>query len=375
MKIAHIKSIYDRIGGIESLIEGVMPELVNMSDVEPLVIVIGDQRNEEIERRLSAQGQARLVFLRWRGLKGVVAASRELGRVLTEENVDLVHSHDMRANLLIALLRPFRALPWLCHMHGWLGETHKGRYKVYEAIDRRLVARADHVMVGSHAALEEVQAAGARKSSVAANAVNLPELSTGDRDALGLPAEAVVFTITGRLHFGKGQDLFLRALAALDDTIPWHAVVIGVGPAEAELKAMAEELGIAARVQFTGFVDSIAPWIAASDAIAVPSRKESLPLTCLEAMAAARPVVVSHTGDLPRVVQDGETGLVVPVGDIGALSAAFDRLARDATLRKDMGQAARRAIEAGYTVSVLARAMVAVAQTLVTARRSDRKSR
>lgn len=364
MKIAHIKSVYDRIGGIESLIEVIMPELLAMPGVEPIVILIGATRHEEIENRLSAQGRVRLIFLRWRGLKGAPLAARDLNRVLRDEGVDVVHTHDMRANLLVSMVRFFRKTPWLCHMHGWLGDTHKGRHKMYESIDRRLVARADHVLVGSNAALKEVRDAGARTSSVAWNAVTIPETLPAKSTVEAAPESAVVFTMMGRLHHGKGQDLFLKALARLDDDIAWHGVIVGVGGAEAELKALAEELSIADRVTFTGFVPEVAPWIASSDVIAVPSRKESLPLTCLEAMALARPVVVAETGDLPLVVSDGETGLVVPVDDVERLAAAFGKLARDPVLRSEMGAAARRVAIENHSAGALAKATVDVAKGL-----------
>lgn len=365
MKIAHIKSLYDRIGGVESLIEGVMPELLDLPDVEPIVIFIGNTRHEEIESRLSAQGRVRLVFLRWRGLKGAPLAARELKRVLRAEGVDVVHTHDMRANLLVSMVRIVRKIPWLCHMHGWLGDTHKGRHKIYEAIDRLLIARADHVLVGSNAALKEVRAAGARSSSVAWNAVAIPESPVTSTAMVAAPESATIFAVIGRLHHGKGQDLFLKALARLDDTIAWHGIIIGVGDAEAELKALAQTLSIADRVTFTGFVPEVGPWIAASDVIAVPSRKESLPLTCLEAMAMARPVVVAKTGDLPLVVRDGETGFVVPVDDVEKLAQAFSTLANDVDLRASMGTAARCAAIENHSVGALAKATLRIAQGLV----------
>jgi glycosyltransferase involved in cell wall biosynthesis len=365
MKIAHIKSLYDRIGGVESLIAGVMPELLAMPEVEPVVILIGDTRHEEIENRLSAQGRVKFVFLRWRGLKGAPLLARDLKRILDNETVDVVHTHDMRANLLVSMVRCFRRIPWLCHMHGWLGDTHKGRHKIYEAVDRRLVALADHVLVGSNAALKEVRNAGARKSSVAWNAVAIPERVPQKSDVEGAPASAIVFTVMGRLHHGKGQDLFLKALARLEGNIEWHGVIVGVGGAEAELKALAETLSIADRVTFTGFVPDVAPWIAASDVVAVPSRKESLPLTCLEAMAMACPVVVAETGDLPQVVHNGETGFVVPIDDVERLALAFSTLARDASLRARMGKEARRVAIANHSVGALAKATVDVARGLL----------
>lgn len=360
MKVAHVKSLYDRIGGIETLLESVLPELQARPGVDPLVILIADRRNREIEARLSDNGRIPLLILPWHGLKSAPFAARRLAAMLAEQGVDVIHTHDMRANLLAALTRPFRARPWICHIHGWLGPTHSGVHRVYEAIDRRLVRYADLVLVGSHATLDEVRAAGARRAEVIWNAVRLPDPEqTAGRAALSLPGDAVIFTILGRMHPGKGHDLFIQALAELADEPAWHGVIIGTGDDDyaRALKRQVETAGLGERVTFTGFVAHTAPWIAASDVIVVPSRKESLPLTCLEGMAAARAVVVSRAGDLARVVTDGQSGLVVPIGDAGALAAALARLQGDRPLREALGAAALARIEQHHTAPVLAAGM------------------
>ncbi|SDD54293.1 glycosyltransferase family 4 protein [Ruegeria marina] len=367
MRIAHVKSLYDDIGGIESLLETVLPVQQEMDGVEPLIILIADKRHPEIERRLTSDGRVPMEVLKWRGLKSAPLAAHQMARLLDRCKADVVHTHDMRANLLAAMARPFNRRPWLCQIHGWLGTTHSGIHAVYETIDRRLVRYADHVLVGSHAARAEVQAAGARRTSVAWNAVALPDIAAADRASLGLPETVVVFTMLGRVHRGKGQDLFLEALAGLAMDQPWHGVVVGSGKPEDEaaLRERVDRLGLSERVTLTGFVPRTAPWIAASDVIVVPSRKESLPLTCLEGMAAGRAVIVSATGDMPRVVTDGVSGRVIPVGDAGALSAAMADLLADAAKRRRFGAAARARIEQHHTAAALATAMAETAGALV----------
>ncbi len=368
MRVAHVKSLYGPIGGIETMLEGVFPALAAHPGVEPVLFFVSHQPAPDLMHRLTAGGRIECHRLAWHGLKGLPLTIASLLRELKAGGIDVIHTHDMRANLLAATSRPFRRAPWLCHVHGWLGPTHKGRHRVYEAMDRRLVRGADHVLVGSHAAKEEVRAEGVRSCSVAWNAVPLPDVLAGDREGLGLDPGKVVFTILGRLHAGKGQDLFLEALAALAGSPQWQGVIVGVGEMEGELKALAARLGIAERVRFTGFVESTAPWIAASDVIVVPSRKESLPLTCLEGMAHGKAVIVSTAGDLARVVDDGRSGLVVPIGSARAITAAMARLLADEAERERFGAAARRHVEKHHSAERLAGEMIRAARDLLAPR-------
>lgn len=362
IRVAHIKSNYGHVGGIESMLESLMPEFAVQPGIESVVIFLSREPDPALEKRLSAGGKVRLIRLPWTGLAASPKTALALRRLVCDENIALLHTHDMRANLLAALVRIFQRVPWICHIHGWLGPTHSRLYRMFEAVDRALMRRADHVLTGSYATLDEVRLAGARAASVVPNAVLLPPPTDrgSARQSVGLPEAGVIFTVLGRLHPGKGQDLFLNALSRLPRDMPWQGVIVGSGGEDAALKALANTLDLGNRLRFAGFVESTAPWIAASDVIAVPSRKESLPLTCLEGMAQGRAVVVSTAGDLPRVVSDGRTGLIVPINDAPALEAAFLRLLLDSELRTQLGEAARTHIAENNTVSVLARQIATV---------------
>jgi glycosyltransferase involved in cell wall biosynthesis len=147
-----------------------------------------------------------------------------------------------------------------------------------------------------------------------------------------------------------GVDLLLRAFAALPDTC--RLLIVGDGPQRAELEALAHELGIAARTEFTGAVAhaDVPSFLNRLDIYAAPSRldSESFGVAVIEASACALPVVVSDAGGLPEVVRDGETGLVVPRDDVPALQAALQRLVLDPDLRDVLGRGGRMRVERQY---------------------------
>jgi glycosyltransferase involved in cell wall biosynthesis len=353
-----LKSDYERAGGPETLLRG-MATTIDRDRFEPTLAMLRKPDMEPVTHYPNCLSQ---VELPWRGIAGLPATARRAAAIAREINAAVVHSHDMRANAVAAAMRLFHPLPWIAHVHGWLGETHRGRWRVYEAIDRRLVRVADRVLVGSRAAQQEVRGCGVRHVDVVPNAVAIVDASALDKDTtavrteIGAPNGAVVIGMVGRLHACKGHDIFLKAFAKLIQSgLDVHGLIVGEGPESATLRVLAGTLGIADHVAFTGFVPDAHPWLAAMDIVAVPSIQDSLPLTALEAMSYARPIVTSSAGDLPVAIEDGVSGFVVPIGDVDALARCLAVLAGNPTLRRRMGAAGRVRAADVYSADAMAR--------------------
>jgi glycosyltransferase involved in cell wall biosynthesis len=168
------------------------------------------------------------------------------------------------------------------------------------------------------------------------------------RSGMRTQTTAVAFRVAvlGRIADWKGQDVLIRALAepALAE-IGARAVIAGdayPGEPAPDIGALARELGVSDRVEFTGFTPNPEQILASVDAVAVPStRPDPLPNSAIEALAAGVPVVAANHGGLPEIVRDGVTGLLVPPGDAQALARALRTLADDTALRARMAEAAR----------------------------------
>ncbi len=156
----------------------------------------------------------------------------------------------------------------------------------------------------------------------------------------------------GALNASKGLSYLMEALAKLvQEGRRFHWLVVGDGMLRPALESQAWQLGLTSRVHFVGFQQyaRIPAWLSAADVLVQPSMDEGLPRSVLEAMSIGLPVVSSEVGGLPEVVRPGETGFLVPRGDIEALARALRALDADPDLRRRLGDAGRRLVEEKYS--------------------------
>jgi len=192
------------------------------------------------------------------------------------------------------------------------------------------------------------------------------------RARLGARGPVVLFL--SALTRQKGVHVLLRALPAVLAACPDVTVAVaGDGGYAAEARQLAQALGVSHAVTFLGRVEhGAAPSLmAACDVFVLPTlRQEGLPFAVLEAMACARPVIVSRIGGVPSVVGDGDNGLLVPPGEERALAAALTRVVSDLALAERLGARARATIERGYSAAAMVRGTAETFERAVRGRRS-----
>jgi glycosyltransferase involved in cell wall biosynthesis len=154
-----------------------------------------------------------------------------------------------------------------------------------------------------------------------------------------------------------------QALALLKDR-PWRALLVGDGPARAEIERLMAPLG--EHVRFAGAVphDALPALYAGADLYLWPAINEAYGMAFLEAQAAGLPVVAGRTGGVPTVVADGVSGLLTPVGDAPAFAAAVARLLDDPAERARLAAAARDRIAAHHDERAAGHALAAALRTL-----------
>lgn len=176
-------------------------------------------------------------------------------------------------------------------------------------------------------------------------------------DAPSPPSPAPLrLLVVGRLVRQKGVDLILEAMARTP--VPLDLTVVGDGGARPALEAQAAALGLQTRVRFAGWLERTALPDAyrAADLFVFPSRDEGMPNVVLEAMATGLPVAATDIAGNRDLVVDGETGFLLPVDDVAALTAALERLAANPDLRRRMGAAGRRRVVERFSWAAVATA-------------------
>ncbi len=215
--------------------------------------------------------------------------------------------------------------------------------------------------------LQVIPLALARSDSLAKRLIELgcpPEKIRINRT--GLPLEELIFSDRSsraghplrliqacRLIEKKGLRTTIEAFAQLRRQVPDSSLIIaGDGPLRDELAALVARLGLAAYVQFTGFLDQarLREWFANSDIFVHPSEitagsdQEGVPNSLLEAMATGLPVVATLHGGIPEAVIDGKNGLLVAERDIAAVAGAMLELANDPARRLELGRAGAQSV-------------------------------
>jgi glycogen synthase len=259
---------------------------------------------------------------------------------------DVVHAHGPSTALWVYLRTQRRKRPLISTLHT-VTSAHHGRELAEVAA---LVRESDRMTGVSQVVVNDLvdlfpDVAG--RVSVVRNAVAAPPK----------PPEAVAedapLVCIGRLVPLKGFDMVIEAFALV---APRHhgarLMIVGDGPHRGDLVALAQRSGVGRRVEFIGAVDhdDIFDVLAASRALVMASHYEGLPLVSLEAAWAGRPVVGMSYPGLAEVVVDGVTGMLVPPGDVAALSRSMENMLASTEVATTLGKAARARMEANWSI-------------------------
>ena len=163
------------------------------------------------------------------------------------------------------------------------------------------------------------------------------------RADLGIPDDAFVVGMVGRVSPQKAPDVFIRMAKLVNDKIPnAYFIIVGNGMLENEIREYAEEQGFSDRLHITGWVDNPMSYVELFDVGCLLSRWEGFGLALPEYMMAGKPIVATSVDAIPNIIKDGENGLLVNVDDVDGASKAVNRIFDDSVLR-------RKLIEHGYS--------------------------
>ncbi len=291
-------------------------------------------------------------------LRGPLEPARAaLAQILHADAPDLVHSHMLRADVLLA--RQGRRTTYLrcTSLHNMFDREIPSRLRrlVYRGLAIWSYRRFDAILPVSEYVRRYAQAylrVKDQKVRVVPNGIDATSFRHRAADDHAVPkTDGKVVLSVGRLDRNKGQELLLQAMARSRrrDVEVW---LVGKGPREAMLRQLALQLPVP--VRFLGWRDDVPALMARADVVVQASRWEALANTVLEALALGRPVVATDAGGTSEAVVDGETGWLVAVEDVEALARAIDHALEDPGEAARRGERGRTRVDEHFTIEAAA---------------------
>ncbi|MGH7812719.1 MAG: glycosyltransferase [Candidatus Binataceae bacterium] len=288
-----------------------------------------------------------------------LAAGARLACILSRERIDILHCHLFIASLFgagAARIAGVGTVIETCHgPEVWrIGKRLRGGFWVDRQVSR-LVDRYIAVSPAAASHLIENKGVPRAKVRVIRNGRDLDRYAPQSKEEgvkirgeLGLGGGPVILVLA-RLAEQKGHRHLIDAIARLVPRWPrLTALFAGEGPLEGALREQCAALKLNGQVRFLGYRGDVRGLLAAADLVALPSLYEGLPLVAIEALAAGKPIVATAVDGTPEVVIDGQTGLLVPPADPGALAQAIERVLADPALGASLAAAGQAHVRENF---------------------------
>jgi glycosyltransferase involved in cell wall biosynthesis len=266
------------------------------------------------------------------------AAARWMRRAILANDVQIVHAHTAHAVALAAMA--VRRTPARMVL------TRRTAFRLRaNPFTRWKYRRASAMIAISERVKEMLVAGGMNPAAIEVIPSGVPmdrEVAPASRAELGVAADAPLVVLVSALTREKDPLTFVRAVgAAREEVTTLRALIVGEGPLRAAVESEVEKLGLSDVVQLTGHRSDADSLIATADLLALCSTEEGLGSVLLDAMALGKPVVATDAGGIPEIVVQGETGLLVPIGDHRAMGSAIAQVLTDRELAARFADGAR----------------------------------
>jgi len=288
-------------------------------------------------------------------------AIRRIRREIHDRGISVIHAQTRVTQFMAAVLSRMTGVPHVSTCHGFFRPRLWRR--IFPCWGRRVIAISDQVAVH----LRRDFGVAPERIRVIRNGIDLHRFSPANpqrhaeyQERLGCGHRKVV-GILARLSDVKGHHILIEALNLVKTDVPQvKLLIVGEGRQEAVLKRQVADSGLTEWVDFYPVVNQASDFLAAFDCFVMPSLQEGLGLSVMEAQAAGLPVIASRVGGIPSLIRDGETGILVPPGDVRHLARAIRRVLTDADLARRLGEQARHEAEQFYGAQEMAQAVLDV---------------
>lgn len=350
-------------GGEISLLE--LMKYLDEERFQPLIVC---PCRGEMLKKLEDEGHCvqvvNMVSLRKMNLFKILTAIWQLYRYVKKNKIALVHANGSRCAVYAVLACKILKVPVIWHVRVM------GRDKWFDPFLSRF---ADKIIVISEAVRERFRRnpRALQKTVVIYNGIDLERFHPASghpvlRDEFGLEKWVPMVGMVGRMDHYKDFSTFLYAAREVMRKIPdAQFFLVGSGELMPKMMELAHRLQLEKSVHFLGNREDIIPILASLDVFVLASKSEGFGRALAEAMAMQKPVVASRVGGIVEIVEDGISGILVPVKDYDAMAMEIVKLLKNSNLARQMGAQARKRIEQHFSIDQHVRQIEAVYEQLL----------
>ena len=316
----------------------------------------GDGNSEKLGQRAKKLGIKVALIPDNRGLD-LAAISKIKGHII-QENIDICHSHDTKSNFysLFASINTKAKLATTAH-----GSTRDSlKKRIYLYLDEKLAYKKFHKII---AVSEDIKKQLIRlkidcdrivviQNGIDNDLINIFSDEGNSDSQLEIPRKGKMIGIIGRLYPDKGHSFFLEAFSHVLKLYPdITCIIVGDGPERAGIQNKIQKLGLENAVILCGARKNMKEIYEMIDILVIPSKREGLPYTLLEAMIRNIPVVSTMVGDIPLLIKNGLSGLLVESGDVKSMTDSLVGMISNPGKSKEMAEYAYRTVMNDYTAN------------------------
>jgi glycosyltransferase involved in cell wall biosynthesis len=360
-------------GGIETAVINWLRTL-DRTQFEPYLFCFANPgATEDPFVRAATEAGLEVQRIPWSRSKPVLRAARAMAAHVNCLGIQILHCHNTYAQLVAIVTGRLTGIKTITTLYVW------GRFgwkrAILQWVDRFSLRYLDRISVHCEATLEETVRRGIPASDLRlltcgfdqCAVVLTPEQRERRRAELGAGPNDFVLINVARFWPEKAHDVLLKAFDQVYNARPEARLwIAGVGPLEAEVRALSDSLRLTSAIRFLGFRSDLAELLALADMQVHPSDMEGVPLAVCSGMAAGLPIVASGVGGLLEILRHERSAIIVRPRDPAGLARAILELIDDPPKRRWLGLAARRFIDEEYSLSAATARVEAVYQEMMT---------
>jgi glycosyltransferase involved in cell wall biosynthesis len=333
--------------------EGILIQEIKKHGIDSIQLQLDNRITNIYPREIKIYNPFFILLFFWRLMVG--GAIFKLKKLLKINEVKLIYCADNLSKLIGGIAGKLAGIKVVAHCHDdfkedFLGKTIRMFYLLF--LDRILTV-SERVRKFFTVNNKISQKTITVYNGINANVFNPQVVSSNIKNELGLGKNTVIIGSIGVLEKDKGQKYLIEAIAILksEGINNIACIICGTGLEETNLKKLVYANGLSDEVLFLGFRNDIPSVLKILDMIVITSLTiESFSMVAVEAMSMKVPVIATKVGGLPEVVDDGKTGILIPPGDVDALSKAIKYLLKNPELKLEMGKNARNRVLQKFTI-------------------------